>query len=155
MTDNVNHPAHYAGEIECIDAMIQTQGVDAVRDFCVCNAFKYLWRWKAKNGVEDLEKALWYLDKAIKICGEIAEGKQKYDHSCPDCKYYHCDGDAYPCTYCQKNYNSLWEAAVESDMVSKTEEKDYGVSCIGCDDYDGSTKDYPCYDCSRLMVDHE
>ena len=33
--DNVNHPSHYEGEIECIDAMIQTQGVDASRVFAL------------------------------------------------------------------------------------------------------------------------
>lgn len=54
--DNVNHPSHYEGKIECIDAMIETQGVEAVKSFCIVNAFKYLWRWKNKNGVEDVKK---------------------------------------------------------------------------------------------------
>ena len=39
-------------------------GKEAVIDFCLCNAFKYIWRWKNKNGEEDLEKARWYLHKA-------------------------------------------------------------------------------------------
>ena len=30
--------------------------------FCLCNAFKYLWRYKNKNGAEDIKKARWYLD---------------------------------------------------------------------------------------------
>lgn len=64
--DNVNHPAHYeTGKFECIDVMLETQGKQAVTDFCVCNAFKYLYRHGRKNGVEDLKKARWYLDKAI------------------------------------------------------------------------------------------
>lgn len=55
---------HYKGEIECIDAMRQTQGMESTINFCVCNAFKYLWRWRNKNGLDDLRKALWYLNYA-------------------------------------------------------------------------------------------
>ena len=39
MADNVNHPAHYeTGKFECIDVMVETQGVEATQNFCVCNA---------------------------------------------------------------------------------------------------------------------
>lgn len=70
--DAVEHPAHYeTGKFECIDVMLETQGKQAVTDFCVCNAFKYLYRHGRKNGVEDLKKARWYLDKAI----GLIEGK--------------------------------------------------------------------------------
>lgn len=66
--DNVEHPAHYAsGSIECIDAMIETQGIEAVKNFCICNAFKYLWRHGKKNGVEDVKKASWYINKFIEL----------------------------------------------------------------------------------------
>ena len=66
--DNVEHPAHYTGgSIECIDAMAETQGVEAVKNFCICNAFKYLWRHGKKNGVEDVKKAAWYLNKFIEL----------------------------------------------------------------------------------------
>jgi len=62
--NNVNHPSHYnQGGIECIDAMISAFGVEAVKNFCKCNAFKYMWRSQDKNGFEDLEKAKWYIDK--------------------------------------------------------------------------------------------
>lgn len=65
--DPVNRPAHYtSGGIECIDAMHAAFGVEAVKDFCLCNAFKYLWRHRNKNGVEDLKKALWYLNRLIR-----------------------------------------------------------------------------------------
>ena len=64
--DPVNHPAHYtSGGIECIDAMQAAFGAEAVKDFCLCNAFKYLWRHRNKNGVEDLKKACWYLNRMI------------------------------------------------------------------------------------------
>lgn len=68
VTDNVNHPSHYeTGNFECIDAMIETQGKEAVMDFCICNAFKYIYRHNNKNGVEDIKKAKWYLDKYIEL----------------------------------------------------------------------------------------
>ena len=64
--DMVNHPSHYADEcsIECIEAMLVAFGAEAVYDFCICNAFKYVWRYKNKNGEQDLEKATWYINKA-------------------------------------------------------------------------------------------
>lgn len=66
--DPVSKPAHYnAGGVECIDALaaatIELKGIEAV---CTANAIKYLWRWKLKNGAEDLKKARWYLDRLIK-----------------------------------------------------------------------------------------
>ena len=65
--DPVNRPAHYtSGGIECIDAMQAAFGVEAVKDFCLCNSFKYLWRHRNKNGVEDLKKARWYLNRLIR-----------------------------------------------------------------------------------------
>lgn len=40
MTDNVNHPAHYeSGKFECINIMLETQGAEAVKDFCICGEF--------------------------------------------------------------------------------------------------------------------
>ena len=67
--DNVNHPDHYnSGGIECIDAMIAAYGKDFMIDFCVCTAFKYLWRHKYKNSsLEDRKKAVWYLNKSIEL----------------------------------------------------------------------------------------
>lgn len=67
-SDNINHPAHYtAGKVECIDALesatVNLTGIEAV---CTANAIKYLWRWKRKNGVEDLQKAKWYIERLIK-----------------------------------------------------------------------------------------
>lgn len=66
--DNVNHPSHYeTGKFECIDVMIETQGIEATKNFCVCNAFKYIYRHNMKNGEEDLRKAKWYLDKYMEL----------------------------------------------------------------------------------------
>lgn len=66
--DNVNHPAHYeTGDYECIDVMAETQGIASVREFCICNAFKYLYRHRHKNGKEDVRKAIWYLNKYLEL----------------------------------------------------------------------------------------
>lgn len=71
--DMVSLPPHYkTGRFECIDVMVETQGVEATQNFCVCNALKYLYRHKRKNGVEDIKKARWYMDKYI----ELEEQKQ-------------------------------------------------------------------------------
>ena len=59
MMDNVNHPSHYCkpGRKECIDEMLDLFGVEAVRDFCLLNRYKYQYRYDLKNGAEDLQKA--------------------------------------------------------------------------------------------------
>jgi hypothetical protein len=67
--DKVNHPSHYtAGGIECIDAMqsmMHNVPIKPLAAYAWGNCFKYIWRWPWKNGVEDLRKARWYLDKLI------------------------------------------------------------------------------------------
>lgn len=65
--DMVNHPAHYTtGGIECIDALAAaTTGLEGIEAICTANAIKYLWRWKNKNGKEDLQKAIWYINHLI------------------------------------------------------------------------------------------
>lgn len=73
-TDVVNHPSHYeTGNFECIDVMIETQGKEAVLNFCLCNAFKYLYRHNRKNGIEDIKKSRWYINKYIELVGEENE----------------------------------------------------------------------------------
>lgn len=62
--DPVNHPSHYCGKVECITVMEEVFGTEAVKSFCLCNMFKYLWRRKDKGTEEqDIQKALWYFDK--------------------------------------------------------------------------------------------
>ena len=65
LIDNVNNPSHYnqAG-IECLDAIAAATG-DGYEYYLQGNIIKYLWRYRYKNGVEDLKKARFYLDKLI------------------------------------------------------------------------------------------
>ena len=72
--DNVNHPSHYTGRYECIDVMQDVFGDEATDNFCLCNAFKYIWRAHKKNGLEDVKKAVWYLTRYIE---EAENGVQK------------------------------------------------------------------------------
>ena len=65
----VNHPSHYnMGKYECIEVVKELvrdmKGIEPVLFF---NAFKYLWRYKQKNGLQDLEKCEFYLKELIKL----------------------------------------------------------------------------------------
>ena len=65
MNDMINNPTHYnTSEIECIDAIEAMLG-DDFPAYLQGNITKYIWRFKHKNGVEDLKKAQWYLNKLI------------------------------------------------------------------------------------------
>lgn len=68
--DIVNKPPHYNQTgVECIDA-IQAATGDGFEYYLQGNIIKYLWRYRYKNGVEDLKKAQWYQTKLIEIKGE-------------------------------------------------------------------------------------
>ena len=64
---SVDRPPHYtAGAVECIDALESaTANLTGIEAVCTANAIKYLWRWKAKGGLEDLRKAGWYIKRLI------------------------------------------------------------------------------------------
>ena len=68
VNDPVNHPSHYQGNgVECIDCIKSAvSGLDGFHGFCAGNAIKYIFRFSHKNGVEDLRKAEWYIDRLIK-----------------------------------------------------------------------------------------
>jgi len=67
VSDPAINPNHYRqGGVECIQAIeVVTQGLDGFEGVLTGNCIKYLWRWKLKNGVQDLKKCRWYLDKLI------------------------------------------------------------------------------------------
>lgn len=82
MADAIN-PSHYKqGKVECIDALesatVNKTGLEAV---CVANVIKYLWRYEAKNGLEDVRKAQWYLAKLIDYLD--AKNKKPIQHFKP------------------------------------------------------------------------
>jgi len=77
--DMVSHPPHYnAGGIECIDALAAaTAGLEGIEAVCTANAIKYLWRWKRKNGIEDLDKAIWYINRLKTELGKSSKLQEK------------------------------------------------------------------------------
>ena len=65
VVDMVNSPPHYNQTgIECIHA-ISAATDKGFKYYLQGNVIKYLWRYRYKNGKQDLEKAKWYLDKLI------------------------------------------------------------------------------------------
>ena len=67
--DMINHPPHYTqGEIECIEAIkyinnkLHTEGYEG---YCLGNFIKYIWRCNFKNGWEDIDKAIFYLNELL------------------------------------------------------------------------------------------
>ena len=75
---NIDHPLHYTyRKHECIDEMIAMFGVDAVISFCKCNAWKYRYRADNKGTHdEDMEKADWYINKAMELQSGVLYGKE-------------------------------------------------------------------------------
>lgn len=59
--DPVNHPPHYTQHPSGVECIVVTEHMN----FCIGNAVKYLWRADLKNGLEDLEKAEWYIRREI------------------------------------------------------------------------------------------
>jgi hypothetical protein len=78
--DKINHPAHYTQGIECID-YIESQHLG----YHAGNAIKYITRYRYKNGVEDLRKAQWYIERLIRIvefAGVDAKDDAGWDMDC-------------------------------------------------------------------------
>ena len=67
--DMVNHPKHYKAKngMEVIDVIEAfTANLEGYEANHTGNVIKYICRWKEKNGLEDLKKAQWYLNRLIK-----------------------------------------------------------------------------------------
>lgn len=70
MKDNINHPEHYKTDngLETIDVIEAfTEGLQGGEATSTGNILKYICRWKKKNGLEDLKKAQWYLNRLIDL----------------------------------------------------------------------------------------
>lgn len=108
MIDNVNHPSHYCqGGIECIDALkaaiVGKTGIEAV---CVANVIKYLWRYEEKNGLEDVNKAQWYINRLIQELSEAESNKYPVyndvePEGCYECAFCEDGEDKMPCKDCK------------------------------------------------------
>lgn len=63
--DPTNPNYYKQASIELIDFMEETSSPEAFQGYCKNNVLKYVVRYKNKNGVEDLNKAMWYLQRLI------------------------------------------------------------------------------------------
>lgn len=82
-TDMVNHPPHYKTNngLETIDVIEAfTDGLMGIEATDTGNVLKYMCRWKKKNGLQDLEKAQWYLNHLIRHV-KIEESKNKKENN--------------------------------------------------------------------------
>ena len=66
LKDDVNHPVHYNnGKVECIEAIDAASTKEEFEGYLRGNVLKYVWRFRFKDNVKDLQKAKWYLEKLI------------------------------------------------------------------------------------------
>lgn len=77
-SDNVNHPIHYMGKVEVIDYIEDKLTPEQFEGYLVGNVMKYMSRYQKKNGLEDLKKGSWYLNKLINTL-EFREMKEERD----------------------------------------------------------------------------
>jgi hypothetical protein len=69
--DMVNSPAHYgSGSIECIEYIQDFLTTEEFIGYLRGNIAKYLHRFRYKNGIEDLRKAEWYLNRLSQTMGD-------------------------------------------------------------------------------------
>lgn len=134
----VSHPPHYQSEtgLEVIDVIeaftFDLKGIEATD---TGNIIKYICRWKQKNGLQDLEKARWYLEHLIDHVKRLKEDEGAIqlvntDHgidilmssicSCPRCTE---DWTLYDCERMCTKYASCENVPVALDIL-KEEEND-------------------------------
>ena len=108
--NNVCHPKHYnQGGIECIDAIkAAVVGKTGIEAFCVGNAIKYLFRYEKKNGLEDVKKAQWYINRLIQELEEKKKNNALHNPNaaisigdCNDCAYVRLSERSEPCCNCK------------------------------------------------------
>lgn len=111
----VSHPDHYkSGKYEVIDIIDEfTKGLEGTEAVCTANAIKYILRWKKKNGIQDVKKAIWYLTHLVEhlesedsepsaiVIHRMANGlygienvpeeKEDSKHNCYNCGMMHHD----------------------------------------------------------------
>ena len=66
--DNV-HPKHYQlpGGMQVVDVEQAVFGREALMEHCLCSATEYILRHKRKNGIEDIRKAHWWIEKYLEL----------------------------------------------------------------------------------------
>ena len=72
MKDKINPPHYQRDGMECIDAIeAAVQNLSGAEAYATGSAIKYLWRWKEKGGIDDLNKAKWFIQRMVDYLEEI------------------------------------------------------------------------------------
>lgn len=138
----VSHPDHYkSGKYEVIDIIDEfTKGLEGTEAVCTANAIKYILRWKKKNGIQDVKKAIWYLTHLVEHLESCEESIDKEEsdlsvkthtnvagvtvpdsepwssseeHTCSSCKFELRKGYRLPCQICEQHDH--WKSKEEAD----------------------------------------
>jgi hypothetical protein len=108
MHDPVNSPAHYAdsfGGVQCIEAIEASMSMEEFKGFLKGNVQKYVWRYSQKNGVEDLKKAKWYLERLIAVCSMEEAFENKVTETINEAiSSFVTDPDAYMASGCPDGF---------------------------------------------------
>lgn len=120
----VSHPDHYkSGKYEVIDIIDEfTKGLEGTEAVCTANAIKYILRWKKKNGVQDVKKAIWYLTHLVEhlesedskpsaiVIHKLANGNYCIENVPEDCeKRVHKILEGHTCETCTHRFESALE----------------------------------------------
>lgn len=146
--DAVNHPAHYTqGGIECIEAVkAATTGLNGIEAFCTGNAIKYLFRWKHKNGVEDINKAIWYLERLKnELCGIAVTAEDEEEKA----EFVWSATDSHMTDKCQANVCHMTDKCRETDshMTNGDRIRSMSDESIAEQIFRIAEKQEPNYDC--------
>lgn len=119
---NVSHPNHYQSNkgLEVIDVIEAfTDGLVGIEATDTGNVIKYICRWKKKNGIQDLEKALWYLQHLV---DHMKEKSEPAFHTAEE----PCPVMVYECRICRKFipvFENVGQDAIDSFLKEHMEEK--------------------------------
>lgn len=128
----VSHPDHYkSGKYEVIDIIDEfTKGLEGTEAVCTANAIKYILRWKKKNGIQDVKKAIWYLTHLV----EQLENDEEQYKKCQECVDTNSSINAD-------------EGCKGCDFAKKPKPKKGECSCHVCKHVKVWYKDHPCGEC--------
>jgi len=104
MHDPVNSPSHYQGAIECIEAIEASMSNEAFKGMLKGNILKYIWRYEGKNGLEDLRKAQWYLERLIHAVECEGDTAQRVAKVMEEAFAIHYDPDDYMASGCPDGF---------------------------------------------------
>lgn len=148
----VSHPDHYkSGKYEVIDIIDEfTKDLSGTEAVCTANAIKYILRWKKKNGIQDVKKAIWYLQHMVdKEEERLQEEHAEFDEELLKNREKYVCNEALVKALNHIRENSVYgilkePAEFDEELLNKKEENDLEVST--CEEVDMDKIMNPPYD---------